>query len=159
MLLLGACHTTVTAPALEDLEWEQHSAEDFGSLCLIVAGEDPRSVLQQPPPAQTFVPGVPLVAVHGLCFSPYCDRGVELTLEADGLDFTTSADWEEPVPVEGLYCPLPCDIHFATLDLDPLPEGSHTVTFAGDSLTLEVPGTQRACLGTHPFGAARKYSQ
>lgn len=101
---------------------------------------------------QTFTAGAPLMVVHGICFRTDCVRTVEITLDADGLDITTKAVLEAVVPEEGLICYNACKMHVTTLELDPLPEGEHVVTYGDDSLVLQIPATRRACLGAFPFG-------
>lgn len=164
MALSGACGPQGSPESLDtaggtwdwpaDVEWVARSSEDLGSLCLVAGGQDELEIAQavSDPTPQRFRSGAPIVAVYGVCFSPDCHRDVTLTLDADGLDFTGRAEWEEVALEEGMGCSLVCKPYRTTLELPPLAEGRHTVEFAGQELTLEVPGRQTACLGASPFG-------
>ena len=154
LLLLAACALRLD---WDDLEWEPGSAEDVGTVCLVAGDESAvdEFFAHEPYDAQDFEPGEPITAVTGLCFADDCMRNKELTLEATGLELHNLATFEAVVPVDGLFCNAVCDMHRTTLALDPLDEGTHTVTFGEESVTLEVPGTDRVCLGEHPFGAER----
>lgn len=153
----SGCGVRVHGPD-EATEWAAHTSIDMGTICVTTAQEDEQAVdAAMSAHPQTFAADTPLRVVHGICFRTDCERNVEVSLEAEGLNFTTRAELEAAVPEEGLGCNDDCELHLAILELDPLPEGEHTITFAGETKTVTVPGVQRACVGAFPFGANRDW--
>ncbi|MEL6347838.1 MAG: hypothetical protein AAFV53_32330 [Myxococcota bacterium] len=125
-------------------DWQSQQLEDDGAVCLLTNREDPNGM-------QVFDATTPITVVYdaNTCLSSSCSRNSEASVSAavagNTIAISSSASWERNMG--NVDCTDDCGMLGDETDLGVLAEGSYTVTFGGESLTLTIPGEQAACFG------------
>ncbi|MEL6349099.1 MAG: hypothetical protein AAFV53_38700 [Myxococcota bacterium] len=138
MALLAGCDSVFD-------DWQPQERVDEGAACLVTNPDDPSA-------SQFFDATTPITVLYdaNICLSSSCDRNddaaVDAAVEGGTIAISASASWEQN---EGrnITCTDDCGFLGAEADLGVLAEGTYTVTFGGESLTLTIPGEQDACFG------------
>lgn len=125
-------------------DWQLKQREDEGAVCLLTNRDDAHGL-------QVFDATTPITVVYdaNVCLSSSCDRNrdasVSAVVEGSTIAIGSSASWEQNKGNVG--CTDDCGMLGAEANLGVLAEGSYTVTYGGESLTLAIPGEQTACFG------------
>ena len=133
-------------------EDKQEEISDVGQACLFSTLPDyPEDTLEE----DVFEEDTPVqvqVVLNGCASACLSDIETSCTAELSGTDINVSATASYSVPQGDLDCPAVCVLISATCETPALPAEAYTVSYAGDSLVLDVPSTTATpCVGYAPF--------